>query len=73
MEKEPPNMPARQSSRTELALLGAAILCSLGSIYFLVTHPNSTSTWRTTLNIVGLLLVIAATMMVARRSRGRDA
>jgi hypothetical protein len=65
-------MVNRQSLGAELALLGIAILCSLGSLFFLITHPGSTSVWRTSLNIVGLLLVITATMMIARRSRGRD-
>jgi hypothetical protein len=65
-------MVTKPSLGAELTLLGIAILCSLGSLYFLVTHPGSTSVWRTSLNIVGLLLVITATTMIARRSRGRD-
>jgi hypothetical protein len=38
-----------------------------------VFHPDGTGSWRTALNIIALLLVIATASMIAHGSGGHDA
>jgi hypothetical protein len=57
----------RPTGRT-LALLVVSILCSLASLAALVFSPEGTASWRTSLNVIALLLVITATTMLSRRS-----
>jgi hypothetical protein len=53
------NVPPRGRSR---ALLFASIASSLVSLAVLAIHPQGTGSWRASLNIVAVLLVITATL-----------
>ena len=66
-------MGSNRSHGLHLALLVVSIVCSTTALAALVFHPDGTGSWRTALNIIALLLVIATASMIARGSRGRDA
>ena len=66
-------MPTRRRHGPLLALLVVAIVCSLASLAMLFAHPESRTGWRTSFNVVAIVLVFAAVTMSARGSGGRDA
>jgi hypothetical protein len=45
--------------------------CSLLSLSLLLTHPHQTGGWRTSLNVLSLVLVVFATAGIARARRAR--
>jgi len=58
--------------RFQLVVLFTSIVCSLVSLAALLIHPEGTGSWRTSLNIIAVLLVILATTMIARGSGSRE-
>jgi hypothetical protein len=66
-------MATKRPHGLRLALLGTSIVCSLVSLATLFIHPEGTSSWRASLNIIAVVLVIVATTMLARGPGGRDA
>jgi len=53
------------------AVLGISLACSLLSLSLLYTHPHETGAWRTSLNVLSLVLVVFATAGIARARRVR--
>ncbi len=62
-------MTTRQLRIVRIALPSAAILCGILSLLLLFTRPRDTGGLRTTLNVVGGLLVVATVVMSRPRSR----
>jgi len=48
-----------------------AIVCSLLSLSLLIALPQQTGAWRTSLNVVSLVLVVFATTRIVRARRTR--
>ena len=61
-------MEAKRPRGPYLALLFVSIACSLVTIAVLVIHPEHTASWRTSLNIIAVLLVIITATMLRRGS-----
>ena len=66
-------MEAKRPRGAYLTLLLVSIACSLVSLAVLVIHPQNTSSWRTSLNIIAVLLVIMSATKLRRGSTGPDA
>ena len=66
-------MATKRPHGIHLALLGISIVCSLVSLAALFIHPGGTGSWRTSLNIIALVLVIVTATMLGRGSGGNDA
>jgi hypothetical protein len=63
-------MATRKPRTLHVMLLGISIVFSLVSLAILVMHPEGTGSLRMSLNVLALILVIAATTMLARAPGG---
>jgi hypothetical protein len=69
--QEPFAMKPERSRSLQITVLIVSIACSLVSLTALVIRPHETESWRASLNVIAVVLVLLAATVLARRSGGQ--